>query len=292
MTAAALKAHQLLTEPVLGFGLLESRWFLLGVVLFEACLGVWLLLTVLARVSWAVALAVFVIFACVSAYKGIAGEMSCGCLGRVKASPWIMVGMDMLIVALLVRCRPAECMRRPPEGVSLPSLANIGRRMWALRGAFSVAAVLAGVFCVWAVWRFGSAARGLAYLAGYAVVPEVDKAQVARVPAGVEASIPVGVLNLRRRAVVVVGAKGDCGCIATDGLPVLIEPRGVAPVRLRFTAPKDKVGQFVTHKAQLYLDVPTMPVVVSVTAEIVEPLDTDGVTQGDVLRGPQDGRPP
>lgn len=39
LTAAGLKTHQLATEPVLGGGLLVSRWFLVGVVEFGSSLG-------------------------------------------------------------------------------------------------------------------------------------------------------------------------------------------------------------------------------------------------------------
>ena len=42
LVAAALKTHQLATEPVPGISLLESRWFLVGVVELELLLGLWL----------------------------------------------------------------------------------------------------------------------------------------------------------------------------------------------------------------------------------------------------------
>jgi len=43
LTAAALKGYQLATEPVREIGLLNSRWFLIGVVEFEPFFGLWLL---------------------------------------------------------------------------------------------------------------------------------------------------------------------------------------------------------------------------------------------------------
>lgn len=42
VTAAALNAHQLASEPAVGTGLLDSRWFLIGVVEFELLFAVWL----------------------------------------------------------------------------------------------------------------------------------------------------------------------------------------------------------------------------------------------------------
>jgi len=42
LTAAALKGSQLATEPIVGWGVLNSRWFLIGVVQFELFFGLWL----------------------------------------------------------------------------------------------------------------------------------------------------------------------------------------------------------------------------------------------------------
>ena len=43
LVAAVLKAHQLATEPVVGSGLLDSRWLLVAVVQHELFLAFWLL---------------------------------------------------------------------------------------------------------------------------------------------------------------------------------------------------------------------------------------------------------
>ena len=43
LAAAGLKGHQLATESILGSGLMESRWFLIGVVEFELLFALWLL---------------------------------------------------------------------------------------------------------------------------------------------------------------------------------------------------------------------------------------------------------
>jgi hypothetical protein len=43
LVTAGLKRYQLATEPVLGSGLLDSRWFLIFVVEFELFFGLWLL---------------------------------------------------------------------------------------------------------------------------------------------------------------------------------------------------------------------------------------------------------
>jgi hypothetical protein len=74
LVAASLKAYQLATEPVLGSGLLESRWFLIGVVEFELFFGLWLLSGMLPSrfgrgagaegFTWLAALACFAMFTC------------------------------------------------------------------------------------------------------------------------------------------------------------------------------------------------------------------------------------
>jgi hypothetical protein len=106
LTAAALKGHQLATEPVLGSGLLDSRWFLIGVVEFELFFGLWLLGGLLPKATWAAALMCFGLFACVSLYKALSGHATCGCFGRVPVNPWYTTTLDLAIVVSLVRRRP------------------------------------------------------------------------------------------------------------------------------------------------------------------------------------------
>lgn len=55
LVAASLKAYELLTQPVLGEGILQSRFFLAAVVEFELFLGFWLLAGVYPRLGRLVA---------------------------------------------------------------------------------------------------------------------------------------------------------------------------------------------------------------------------------------------
>jgi thiol-disulfide isomerase/thioredoxin len=111
--AAVLKGYQLATEPVLGSGLLSSRVFLIAVVEFEWLFGVWLLTGMYPKWTWRVALGCFGLFACVSLYKGLSGDASCGCFGRVTVSPWWTLTMDLAAVAALLLWTPRE---REPDG--------------------------------------------------------------------------------------------------------------------------------------------------------------------------------
>jgi len=95
LLAAGLKGYQLSTEPVLGTGLLDSRWFLIGVVEFELFFGLWLLADLLLSLSWAAGLTYFGIFAGTSLYKAMSGHASCGCFGRLPVNPWYSAGLDV-----------------------------------------------------------------------------------------------------------------------------------------------------------------------------------------------------
>jgi len=101
LTAAGLKGYQLATEPVAGTGLLDSRWFLIGVVEFELLFGLSLLAGVFPKQGWCVALACFACFASVSLAKALSGESSCGGFGQVTVNPWYTFGLDALLVCTL-----------------------------------------------------------------------------------------------------------------------------------------------------------------------------------------------
>lgn len=106
LIGAGLKFHQLATEPVVGVGMLDSRWFLIASVEIELFFGLWLLSNNGPWPTWGLALACFCLFACVSLTKAISGNASCGCFGRVPVNPWLTAALDLAIVASLLRWRP------------------------------------------------------------------------------------------------------------------------------------------------------------------------------------------
>jgi hypothetical protein len=124
LVAAGLKAHQLATDPFVtlahrsplpsGEGwvraltpaFLHSRPFLIAVVECELLFGLVLLSGILPRLTWALALLCFGGFALVSLYKGISGESTCGCFGRVPVNPWYTFTLDAFAVLALLRWRP------------------------------------------------------------------------------------------------------------------------------------------------------------------------------------------
>ncbi len=106
LAAAGLKGHQLATGPVAETDLFTSRWFLIGVVESELLLGLWLLAGPYPRRTWQLAVLCFGGFACVSLYKAVSGEASCGCFGNVAVNPWYTLLLDLAAVAALLCWRP------------------------------------------------------------------------------------------------------------------------------------------------------------------------------------------
>jgi len=147
LTAAGLKSYQLATEPVLGGGLLESRWFLIAVVEFEILFGLWLLSGLAPGWTWRAAVLCFGAFAAVSAYKGVAGEASCGCFGRVAVNPWYTFALDCAALALLAAFRPrsiprpASCRWRLPAWACAALMAGVGVPAFLALGSYPAASI-------------------------------------------------------------------------------------------------------------------------------------------------------
>ena len=106
LVAAALKAHQLATEPVANNGIFSYRWSLMAMVEFEIVLGLWLLSGLHKRLVWFVSTSCFSLFTCITLYKALSGEASCGCFGTVEVSPWYTLTLDVAAVVALSIFRP------------------------------------------------------------------------------------------------------------------------------------------------------------------------------------------
>lgn len=129
-SAAAGKAIQIISEPVL-----PDRWFWTVVVEVELLLGLLLILGRRRRWAWTLGAFTFLAFAVIAGGKAYRGEPDCGCFGVVAVNPWITMGIDLSLAALLIAMKPAA--------------AVIDRGLWASRpgkiGAASTLLVGAGV---------------------------------------------------------------------------------------------------------------------------------------------------
>ncbi len=147
-TAAVLKTHQLATEPVLGIGLLESRWFLTGVVQFEILLGFWLISGVAIRWAWWTAVATFLLFAFVAIAKPLAGDATRDGLARVLTGSWAVLSVDLLVLLGLCCFRPrfrfvsSDVSGEDPRRLSLPTHWVVSSGQVATRHAWIVGAWL------------------------------------------------------------------------------------------------------------------------------------------------------
>jgi hypothetical protein len=107
LTAAGLKAQELLVMPKLEYGLLDAKWLNQFAVLLELSLGIWLLSGLLQKTLWLVTLCLFVGFAGILLYEAaILSRTNCGCFGAVQVNPWITMTLDLVIVGLLAIFRP------------------------------------------------------------------------------------------------------------------------------------------------------------------------------------------
>jgi len=119
LTAAVLKGWQLATEPVANDTIFTYRWSLTAQVEVELFLSLWLLSGLYRRQVWWAALAGFAFFSCVTLYKGLSGEASCGCFGKVEVSPWYTLVLDLAAVAALLVFRPVVRADSPIRAVRM-----------------------------------------------------------------------------------------------------------------------------------------------------------------------------
>lgn len=113
--AAVLKAHQILTEPVVSKGFWESWLFFVIQVPLELGLGIWLVSGLFRKAGWLLTVIAFAGFIVVTAYKAYTGQASCGCFGRVTVDPLItLFTMDVPVFFLLLIFRPKGEKLFPP----------------------------------------------------------------------------------------------------------------------------------------------------------------------------------
>ena len=138
---AVLKIHQLSTEPVAKYELFGKFW-LTFFAEFKILFALWLISGIHKRLSWLVAVGLLALGSGVTLWQGLAGLESCGCLGRIRLSPWYAMSVYALGLALVL-------IFRPPLRVAQPA-----RRYWLKLAAVIVVTAGAGIPSALAVARY------------------------------------------------------------------------------------------------------------------------------------------
>lgn len=239
LTAAGLKGYELATEPVAQTGLLTSPWFLIGVVEFELFFGLWLLTGLYRRLTWRVAILCFSAFACVSLYKAVSGEATCGCFGRVAVSPWYTLILDAVAVLALC-CWPPET-----SGVGLATgsgqtlLARVVRSHAAVR-LLGLTVAVSSILVAISSWWFQHEDRR------EQVTPPTDSVSVRLDPASIDLgmfsqyeqrTLPFGVINGTDREWRIGRVAPSCGCTLVDVSQATVPPRGRVELHFTIKAP-------------------------------------------------------
>lgn len=107
LAAALFKVHELSTTPYLDK--FPPRWVMIVFTELEILFALWLFFVPkrLTQTTWLATLGLFSFFTCVTLYKALTGEASCGCFGRVEINPWYTLIFDSTVVGLLLWFRPA-----------------------------------------------------------------------------------------------------------------------------------------------------------------------------------------
>ena len=117
--SAVMKGWELSTVPVLGNGLLYSRWFNALVVIGELGFGLCLLTKFLPRLKWLAMISLFTIFTFVSAYEWFSGASRCTCFGSASIPPLWTFGIDVAIVVCLAFIQPPVSENHMPKQFTL-----------------------------------------------------------------------------------------------------------------------------------------------------------------------------
>jgi hypothetical protein len=107
-------------------------------------------------------------------------------------------------------------------------------------------------------------------LNGCSLYPEPE-VWVGEALAGKEAVAVFRLRNLLTETVTVVGARADCGCSATEDLPLAVPPRALSEMRLRFRTRSGDEGRLLQYGVLLYLDTDSAPVYLKTRIRVPAP---------------------
>lgn len=233
----ALDQNTILVSPRLRFAVMEA----------EGLLGLLLLSGWAKRAAWCFAVAFFLVVAGFSLYLGLIGQSSCGCFGRIHVSPWNAFALDLACLAVLGLCRPSF---QREQGEVTAASHKLRESFMIAVGAGAILIVCFGGVLVAGVGRPGDL---LARIRGDRVSAEPPVTDMGSGMAGQTHRFTVRLYNHTNHTIRIVSGTTSCACIATDDLPVSIQPGGsvLVTVRARF---KGTPGLFQQQFVFFYTD--------------------------------------
>jgi hypothetical protein len=131
-----------------------------------------------------------------------------------------------------------------------------------------IAALGAGALAAYGTWEYGSPAAALLALRGHAVAVKPARMSLGKLTPGVDVPLLFTVQNLKSVPVTVVGARSSCQCTSVTGLPIVIPVGRSADLSASIVPRLADAGKNLAGQVQLYLDVPSPPILFSVFAEV------------------------
>ena len=164
------------------------------------------------------ALILFAIMAVASLWLAIQGQSDCGCFGSIHVSPWLTFAIDLLSITLLILTRPERL--RWQHGLLPVSLFAI--------------LILSGVGI--STWIDSSAGRRtIAKFQGRDILLESTQIDIGSgVPDEVK-TVNITLHNLADHDIKIIGGKAACSCVATKGLPMVVQANGTAHIPIEVT---------------------------------------------------------
>ena len=139
---------------------------------------------------------------------------------------------------------------------------------WSL-GPTTVALIIGLGVAGLGVLRYGSLTAAIAYLQGYPVAVDTYSKSLGEIRVGEPACSAFALSNLIGKPVTIVGVKTSCGCMTASDLPLTIGAGADGDFTLIVEPRERDIGSECRHTALLYLDVPSPPIVLEVTGNVV-----------------------
>ena len=141
------------------------------------------------------------------------------------------------------------------------------RFRWALFPAVTALAVLGTLF-VWGAIQFGSLGAARAFFGGQVLFVEPAVRSLGTVKANESVATSFRIQNLTARPVTIAGSRSSCDCFSATKMPVRIEPHESVDLDFQVHPGTVAVINGFRQQVELFLDVSSEPVVLTVEAVV------------------------